>query len=140
MPGAIGTRSARPIQVGGLVVALIAAVYLLALQLAPEGECGRDSPFWFGAVVSQTFVDYTEFGAGGGSATPEEAASEYADQILGRSDYQLIPESDMVYMIYSDDDQLLGRITVFDTGFDRYVAGGHSTCYQRFEDFARGPA
>jgi hypothetical protein len=122
------------------MIALVAALYLVALQLVPEGACGRDSPFWFSAVQTATFIDFARVDPESGYSTPEAAALEYAESLLGKGDYRLVPGPGQDFSIENDGGLLLGTISISETGFGRYLVGGHTTCQARFEAFTKPSA
>lgn len=123
----------------GIALASLLSLYALSLVVIPEGECGRDSPFLFGAEVSQSFITFGGgFGPEFGAETVEEAALLYARDLLGVEGYELIRVEngvDQSYTMRDSQNRLLGGFTVQETEHGRYFVGGHHTCVQHFQSF-----
>lgn len=115
-------------------------LYGIALLIVPEGECGRDSPLFFSAAMSQTFIHFAEFGPESGTQTVDEAADLYVKDLIGDGGYQLVTgpgriTDDPAFRILSDDGLLLGGFDVSETQYGRHFVGGHWTCYENFQSF-----
>ena len=123
----------------GIALASLLSLYALSLVLISEGECGRDSPFFFGAEASQSFITFGGgFGPEFGTETVEDAAVLYARDLLGVEGYELIPVEngvDQSYEIRDSQNRLIGGFTVQETEHGRYFVGGHTTCVQHFQSF-----